>query len=293
MNISELSHLDEDVHPLFDQSDEQRIAACFGYWIGYVEAERCIGILERLYHMKRRSRMPNFLITALTHNGKTSVIERFCELHPGSENVEGDRSFVPVLNIEVPPRCDGRELCRMIATQLGSPYKSSWHIGDFLEPLMVQCAGVGTRLIGLDEIHNILGANRDVQRATLATIRTLGNKLKVPIAAFGTDASANAIRLDPQLENRFRVVNLPPWKLDNRFASLVNSIERRVPLRLPSLLSSDELIVFIHQNAHGAIGEVTRLIGDAAGAAIKNGEERITLITLKEATTVLGDRLDI
>jgi Bacterial TniB protein len=292
VNVSELAHLDEDVRPLFDQNVEERIAACFGYWIGYIEAERCIGILERLYQMKRRSRMPNFLVTALTHNGKTSVIERFCELHPGSENLEGARSFLPVLNIEVPPRCDGRELCRMIATQLGAPYKSSWQIGDFLEPLTIQCAGVGTRLIGLDEIHNILGVNRDVQRATLATIRTLGNKLKLPIAAFGTDASANAIRLDPQLENRFRVVNLPAWKLDERFASLINSIERRLPLRLPSLLSGDELIVFIHEHSHGAIGEVTRLIGDAASAAIESGEERITLAALKAASSILGDRLD-
>lgn len=77
-----------------------------------------------------------------------------------------------------------------------------------LRPLRPDCPlallrACETRLLIIDELHNLLGAYPRRQRELLNGLRFLGNELKIPLVCLGTKDAYLAIRSDDQLENRF------------------------------------------------------------------------------------------
>jgi Bacterial TniB protein len=70
----------------------------------------------------------------------------------------------------------------------------------------------------------------------LNVIKYLGNELKLPIVAVGTQDAFNALSTDPQLANRFEPAVLPRWHYDREFLRLLMSFEQVLPLRNESRL---------------------------------------------------------
>lgn len=72
-------------------------------------------------------------------------------------------------------------------------------------------------------------------------IKDLSNQLMIPIVAAGVIEARQALKVDPQLENRFQVEQLEPWHYNTKeekvlFKQLLRSIESRLPLEEPSNL---------------------------------------------------------
>ncbi len=138
-----------------------------------------------------------------------------------------------------------------------------------------------TRMLVIDEIHNIIAGTLSRQRAFLNVIKNLCNDLEVSLVGVGTEDAFNAINTDPQLANRFEPMMLPRWSMNSDYLRLLTSFERTLPLKLPSRLTERPLAEQILVMSEGIIGEISSVLSRTAIEAIGNKQERITLKTLK------------
>jgi type II secretory pathway predicted ATPase ExeA len=134
---------------------------------------------------------------------------------------------------------------------------------------------VGLRMLIIDEVQHILAGNLTRQRTFLNVIKFLGNELEIPIVGVGTKDAFRALQTDTQLANRFDHAKLPRWKNGDNFIRLLMTFEQMLPLRKPSMLDEPSLADRIYSMSEGYIGEISRLLVEAAVAAVKTGKEAI------------------
>ena len=131
------------------------------------------------------------------------------------------------------------------------------------------------KILIIDELHNLLAGNNNVQREFLNVLRFIGNEMQVSIVGVGIKDAYLAIRSDDQLENRFEPFILPLWKNDNEFSKLLKSMAMVLPLQKPSPLLDAEVRSIILSRSEGTIGEIMTLLTRAACEAIISGQEFI------------------
>lgn len=274
-------HLNESVIPLLDLPKPERIERIrTPRWIGYPRAKQILAKLDDLMAFPKSHRMPNLLIVGDTNNGKTMLAQRFCSLHPASDNPEGNGIHVPVLFIQAPPVPDEGRFYNAILERLFAPYKPSDRVDKKQFQVVKLLKYVGLRMLVVDEIHHILAGNLHRQRAFLNVIKYLGNELQVPIVGVGTREAFQALQTDAQLSNRFEPVLLPRWEFGTDFLRLLASFERMLPLKDASVLHETSLATKFFSMSEGYIGELSRLLNDAAVEALETGKERIDLRVL-------------
>lgn len=284
-----MNHLIESVREIASQEAEERIRLInSSRWIKYPAAEKILNRLEELLVYPKISRMPNMLIVGDTNNGKTILVNRFCSSHKpeiiGKD--EDERLSIPVVYMQAPPIPDEKRFYNQLLDSLNAPYS----LNDKLERKERQAINVlqhvGTKMLIIDEIHNILSGNTSKQRSFLNVIKYLANELKIVIVAVGIKESLNAMNTDSQIANRFIPEFLPKWRYNEDYIRLLASFERLLPLRKPSNLISEELSQKILDLSEGTIGEITMLLNAAAIEAIKSGHEKIDLNILKKINYV-------
>lgn len=128
----------------------------------------------------------------------------------------------------------------------------------------------------------MLAGNSLRQKWFLNVIKYLGNELKIPIVAVGTQDAFNALSTDPQVANRFEPAVLPRWHYDREFLRLLMSFEQVLPLRKESHLVDSAIANRLFGMSEGTIGELSPLVNRAAVRAIRTGAERITLKLLED-----------
>lgn len=280
---SNYSHLTDRTKEKLSLSLDDRIAAIRTIrWIGYPQAQKGLEKLEDLLVYPQSHRMPNLLIEGDTNNGKTMLVRKFCEAHPPDDNIEGDAARVPVLYIQAPPVPDEGRFYNVILDKLYAPYRPAERVSSKQFQVMKILQRVGTRMLIVDEIHQILAGHLNKQRAFLNVLKYMGNELQIPIVGVGTKDARRAIQTDPQLANRFERFQLPRWRLGKTFQRLLISFERLIPLSLPSNFHEKKLASKIHVMSEGYIGEVFRLITSAAVFSVKNGQEFINIEALEK-----------
>jgi len=270
------SHLLQKAAEYLARKDQERIAYIRSpRWIGYPRAQKVLKQLETLLSFPASHRMPNLLIVGDTNNGKTMLVKRFCGQHKPQDNPTGEAAVVPVLFLQAPPVPDEGRFYNAILERLFAPYKS----GDRADRKQFQAIKllreVGLKMLIIDEIHHVLAGSMAKQKAFLNVIKYLGNELEVPIVGVGTRDAFRAIQTDPQLSNRFDHALLPRWANDDDFLRLLATFERVLPLRYPSVLIDGSLADKVYSMSEGYLGEISRLLVDAAVAAVESGQERI------------------
>ena len=274
-----LEHLTPKTRELLELSDEERMQAIrSSRWVGYPRAQQLLAKMEELYNYPVSDRMPNLLIIGDTNNGKTMLVKRFCNMHPPEDNPEGESVIVPILYIDCPPKPEEGRLYDEILGKLYEKFKERDSAGKKLSQVVKVCQRIGVKMLVLDEVQHILAGSTHQQRSFLNVVKTLGNKLKVPIVAVGIREAFNAIQTDPQLANRFELAPLPRWRLgDEDYERLLASFEALLPLKNPSYLYEDKIASKLHSMTDGYIGELAKLLSKSAIEAVKNGDEQITL----------------
>lgn len=269
-------HLLPKVAAYLEQPDEKRIEYIRSpRWIGHPRAQAILDRLESLLTHPKSHRMPNLLIVGDTNNGKTMLVNRFSSRHKPEDNPEGEAAIVPVLCMQAPPVPDEGRFYNAILELLFAPYKP----GDRADRKQFQAIKllktVGLKLLIIDEIHHILAGTMTKQRAFLNVIKYLGNELQVPIVGVGTKDAFRAIQTDLQLSNRFDHALLPRWQNDDEYLRLLATFERAMPLRKASNLIDGGLADKIYSMSEGYIGEIDRLLIEAAVKAVIKGVECI------------------
>jgi Bacterial TniB protein len=248
-------------------------------WIGYTRATEALNQLETLFTWPSRQRMPNLLLLGPTNNGKSMIIEKFRRSHPVVSHQ--DREEIPVLVVQMPSEPSVGRFYTTLLAATGAPMRArQYRLADLEQLVLRLLRAAGVRMLVIDELHNVLGGRGDRRREFLNLIRCLGNELRIPLVGVGTREAYLAIRSDDQLENRFAPFTLPRWEADAGSCSLLASFAASFPLRQASRIAITEMATYLLTRSEGTIGELARLLTDAAVAAIESGEEAINQRTL-------------
>ncbi|WP_425322225.1 TniB family NTP-binding protein [Cellulomonas sp. NS3] len=253
-------------------------------WIGYSRATDAVNRLEELLTWPARQRMPNLLLLGPTNNGKSMIVEKFRRQHPPVSH-SGHEEF-PVLVMQMPSEPSVLRFYVALLSALGAPLRPRQRLAELEQLGLALLRAAGVRMLVVDELHNVLAGRGDVRREFLNLIRFLGNELRIPLVGVGTREAYLAIRSDDQLENRFEPYPLPLWEAGSEACSLLASFAASFPLRRPSPIATEEMAVYLLTRSEGTIGELTRLLTDAAVAALGSGEESINQRTLLLASYV-------
>jgi hypothetical protein len=268
---------------LSDQERIARIARTMHVWIKYSRGEEALQLLEDRLAEPQSHRMRNILIVGDTNSGKTRLARRFLRRHRAVVSLS-QPSVVPLLCVEA-TAADESRFYNTILEELPVYKNGQTARADLKEELVLRAMReCGIRMLLIDEFHNLLNAPTQKQNNFRRVIRTIGNRLMIPIVALGTRDAFNAISLDPQLANRFQVIVLPKWKLDDEakvdrpseYRQFLASFERLLPFDISSDLGNDPMAAKIYALSEGTIGEATDLVRDAAKWALRNGCQQVT-----------------
>nr|WP_176704859.1 TniB family NTP-binding protein [Arthrobacter sp.]AXV46245.1 ATP-binding protein TniB [Arthrobacter sp.] len=281
----DLSHLQPSAQVLSRLPDAERVQRIGSdRWIGYERAVEALDRLDSMFEWPSKQRMPNLLLIGPTNNGKSMIIEKFARQH---RPVSGpDAEHIPLLIVQMPSDPSVPRFYTALLAAMGAPLQPRQRIGD-LERLAIELLRrTGVRMLVIDELHNVLAGRDASRREFLNLLRYLGNELRIPLVGVGTREAYLAIRSDDQLENRFEPFSLPRWVEGDQTASLLASFASSFPLRSPSPIATEDMARYLLARSEGAVGELTRLLTEAAAAAVECGEESInhTSLSLAEYT---------
>lgn len=285
----DLSHLHQSARAVALLPDEQRLRRVRAdRWIGYTGATDALRRLESLLAGPVKQRMPNLLIVGPTNNGKSMLVEKFRRLHPPNP---GSRDLrlppLPVVVMQMPAEPSPTRFYTALLTAADTPDRPGSptrpRVAEMERTASWWLSGMGTRMLIIDELHNVLAGNAPRRREFLNLLRFLGNQLRICVVGVGTHEAYLAIRSDDQLENRFEPLILPRWTPDEQTCSLLASFAASFPLRRPSPIGTPEMAGYLLSRTEGTIGELTQLLTAAATVAIASGEEAINAITLRLA----------
>jgi AAA+ superfamily predicted ATPase len=272
--VGSADHLDDDVRPDLDMSDAHRVARIDrDRWIGYGRAQETVEGLERLLRSERRQRPDNLLIIGASNNGKTAIARRFVARALPPENLSARLSSIPVTMIQAPNGPRIPQMLTAIRAALGQPAGRRETTAQLRTEVYRIIRAVGLRLLLIDDLHNIRGAG---VAPLLVELRELGSAAGISLGCFATREIAYALRQDDQLANRFDMMTLPRWQIEEPdYWRLLHTFARRLPLRAASNLSDPDIASHILARSEGLIGAVTRLLRQAAVQAVRSGHERI------------------
>lgn len=265
-----------NLNPAFDLTDNERIAYIrTDHWIQYPRAKEVLQIMEELMHSPKTTRMGALLVCARTNNGKSLLLKKFFDTYkpvitPGTEKIT-----IPVVYVQAPSKPVEKAFFVNILEALNAPYRTSSNVIMLRNQVINLLRAVETRVLIIDEIHQILAGAYLNQRGFLNEIKGLANTLQIVIVGAGIKDALSAINTDGQIANRFEPAILPPWKLDADYFRLLSSFEAMLPLHESSKLTKEDIAIKILSMSGGTIGEISTIIKKAAIMAINTGKEYI------------------
>lgn len=218
--------------------------------------------------------------------GKTWLIKRFVANYP-REDRETSTS-VPVLLVNVPPKCTLKRLPGALLQALGSPL---WNVGDEeqrshqLETLLKKC---GVRAVILNEANHLVDRGKEKSHYLLGDwIKQMSEKSSIPFVLVGIPRVKVLLGVNEQLADRVReVVTIEPFGVDSRcknqmstalaaFDKMLDGVSR-IPL-------ADEANArrFAFATA-GRLRRIRRVLEEAARAAAELPKPKIDLPLLAE-----------
>ena len=286
---SELAHLHSSARALALLGNEQRIRMLQrDRWIDYPRATEALRRLERLLETPQRERMPCLVIHGRSNIGKTLVIAKFLREHP--PQFDGGRGLEQrqIVSMQMPATPDQRRFYSALLFELGAPQSATATLAQLERVCRDLLRRIAPRMLIVDEVHHLLAGSHIEQRASLNLLKYLANDLKISVVAVGTSDAPLAFRTDPQMSSRFTPFEMPRWTESDDFRRLLRAFEQVLPLRRVSDLAQRPFVQFLISASGGLLGEVSRLLGEAAEQAILDGSERISLEHLERATCEQG-----
>lgn len=279
-------HLAPVAASMADQDTEKRIAYIRrDRFVPYARAEDILNELETLFRLEDAVRPQGRLLVGRSLMGKSTLLDEFMRNHRASDNPEGDAAIVPVVSIQVPDQAREGIYAEILA-HLHAHVPSNVRDKDVRQHAVELLRRIGTRLILIDEFHNVLEGSASVQRRAISSVKYLMNELRRPVVVAGTVEVLNAVVSDEQIRSRLRPLPLARFEDDAEFQELLAGFEMLIPLREPSGLADPALSSRIYERTFGVVGYVSDLLDEAAILAIKDGTEKISAETVEAAQCV-------
>lgn len=281
-----MEHLTCSTAKWLDKPDAARLQAILvDKWVPYTLAQQVLQFLAFLQVHPGTGRMPNLLLVGDTGNGKTHLLRHYltrCRptLLPAPAT-DGRVEQWPVLYVEAPAVPDEQRFYETILHALAVPITLGTRtrvrqqlVSDLLHDL-------GVRVLIVDEIQHMLAGTHTKQREVLNMLKLLANAVGIPLVFAGIRTAHHVILHDEQLNSRFERIELPHWVLNEEYLRLLDSLERLLPLRLPSRLAEPQLASKLLALSQGTIGGLVTLLKRLATHAIMTQQEHISLPQVK------------
>lgn len=244
-----------------------------------------VGLLnevEWLIHEPTRQRARGLVVVGSPGSGKTAVCEHITKAYPS--NLDGQKRPRAVV-ISMSGARKTKDILNRILAATGAPvsrrYTTSDHERLTLETLQrMQC-----RLLVLDECQDVAQIAEREQMRVLETLKYLMNSLRMPILALGTEPARHMFRVDSHLQARFDVLDLPRWTVGSDFAAFLDALERCMPLKQPSGLSSEKMQAALIKASGGILDKILSRIRLVAVNAILDGSEQVTVDAILKGST--------
>jgi len=244
-------------------------------FVPFHRAVEALDLFEQLLAYPERTCMPNCLVHADAGMGKTMLAEKFRRDHPAGFDETRGAAITPVLYVQMPPAPDEGRFYAQLLAAIGVPVEPRATLARKESLALRLLPQMKPGMLMIDEVQHLLSGSYREQRQALNLIKFLGNELRVPIVALGTQDALQAIRTDAQLDSRFWTFELSRWREDNAFRSLLATIASVLPLRRPSELHAPAAVRHLLANTGGVTRDVFRIIVRAAESAVRTGAERI------------------
>lgn len=285
------SHIAPELREVMGGSKAERIAvAQADQWVDYPAATAALKRMEDALKHTRASRMENCLLVGDSNNGKSSILRTFVERNPSrgwmtDEAGTPQARAIPVLLMEMPKNKHDVLFWKAMLKGLAcaAPRRNE-DLEPFVCSLLEQFE---VRVLVIDELHDLLnqGTPRD-HRTRLKLLKSLSNRLRMPIIAAGTHKAEITLSTSEEVDNRFEPFILPRWNLDRTFRGFVAAYERMLPLKQPSGLAEKETLIPLYNVGDGTIGRMVRVLKRAAVAAIESGAEKIDADLIQTIATL-------
>jgi hypothetical protein len=262
-------------------SDDKRVGLIYAdCWINYPEVKAIRGTVHAVYGMPAKIQAQCVMISGDPGMGKTSLFSRIeSDLETLRKRSEEPRGYI---SFTVPPDPTLSGFEESIEKALGV---SIGRIrGGILPASLTRAVEMRRiRMVLIDEVHNLLNANRVDQRKNLSFFRALSSPpLSLCITAFGTEDAHHAISSDSQLARRFQRYHLPLWSENENFRSFLAAYESYLPLKKPSELWGAGKVKYLLKETAGNTDAIVKRITRGAVWAILDGKESIDLKCLEK-----------
>lgn len=280
--MTEYPHIHPDFRSILSHSGVERIQFLLEpRWIGYPAAQKVVELLRHMMSLPKRSRMPNLLIVGDSNNGKTTIVQRFKELH-GQGYVSADAEAVkPVMLVQSPPTSDEKAFYVSILEEFWDPYRATDSVIKLRYQVIHLMRECNVKILIIDEIHSLLSGSAIKQREMMNVIKMLCNELAIPVVGVGTADAVRVLHTDPQHASRFDVLTLQPWTVGVDFQRFLKGFESVLPLKQASGLHRPDVAYLLHSICEGNTGNLHRLLIECATEAIKSGKEKIDVDIIK------------
>lgn len=248
-------------------------------FIPYGRAVEILALLDEMIADPRDTRTPCIVIYGDSHNGKSSIIDEFGRMHPPTDG--WDCAALPLITVECPAGPDIPALFDAILDKVMIPFKRSHTLAQKRQLIDRHLSQLGTRMLIIDEISNILMGTSNKRGFFMNTLKGLNNTLKLNIVGVGVVSALRAISTDDQMRARFRPLNLARWRLDEEYASLLASLELTLPFKSCPGLTNPDVGMKIFDMSNGILGYIVELVRQSAISALKKNRQKVTADDVK------------
>lgn len=215
-----------------------------------------------------------------SRTGKTCSVKSYALDRPPSQEL-GKPPVVPVLIIQVPQDCGAKELYTLIIEALKFKVTKG-STADLRRRAYKHLQDCKVEMLIIDEADRI-------KAKFFADVRDMSDQLDISVVLVGTDRLDAVIGRDEQVKNRFyahfRMGVLNPVQFEQTVLVWEQQI---LKLPVPSNLTAKPTLKLLREKTRGYIGILDMILRQSAIAALKKGESKIDIQTLKEVMAGYG-----
>lgn len=144
-----------------------------------------VGKLENLFNLPPKTTGTSLVFFGASNHRKTALVNRFFRAHPFTDG--WNSAAVPVLCVNTPPRTDERGFYDAIFETLWLylPSRDQDSLLQKQEWVSFYFKKLGTKILIVDNIHNVLNCLVSRQQEFIQTLAALSANLQIPIVLIG------------------------------------------------------------------------------------------------------------